>query len=79
MNSTRAVEISSEEEPLVPVRNMVPHLVDGETVATSLLETVRSSQSDLVPVGVQRSVDFPHVSNPLPVRTRVEPAPTWRS
>ena len=30
MNSTRAVEISSEEELLVSVRNVVPRLVDGE-------------------------------------------------
>ena len=80
MNSTCAVEISSEEEPLVPVRNVVPRLVGGESVATnpSCLETVPASQSDLATVGVQHSADVPLVSNSLPVRTRVEPAPTWR-
>ena len=79
MNSTRAVEISSEDEPLVPVRNVVPRLVGGETVATSLLETVLASQSDLATVGVQHSVDVPVVSNSPLVRKRVEPAPIRRN
>ena len=69
MKSARAVEISSEEEPLVPVRNVVPRLV-GETVTTSPLETVPASQSDLATVGVQHSVDVPFVSNSFPVGTR---------
>ena len=72
MNSSRAVEISFEEKPLVPVRNVVPRLVGGETVATILLKTVPASQSDSATISVQHSVDVSLVSNSLPVRTRVE-------
>ena len=72
MNSTRAVEFSSDEDPLVPVRDLVPRLVGSETVPTNPLETVPASQSDLATVGVQHSVDVPLVSYFLPVRTHVE-------
>ena len=69
MISIRAVEMSSDEEPLV--RNVVPRLV------TSSLETVHASQSDLGYVSVQHSVDVPLVSTSFG-GISMEPAPTER-